>query len=59
MKRIIQRIEDNKYLVSFAEDTWTDNIEEATVFNRSGKSRIIIMNLSMRLGPNNIKEIEL
>ena len=35
MKRIIQRIEDNKYLVSFAEDTWTDNIEEATVFNRS------------------------
>jgi hypothetical protein len=59
MKKIIQRTTDNKYLVSFAEDTWTDNIEEAEVFNRSGKSRITIMNLSRKLGPNNIKEIEL
>ena len=59
MKRIIQRIEDNKYLVSFAEDTWTDNIEEAEIFNRSGRSRITIMNLSRKLGPDKIKEIEL
>lgn len=59
MKKIIQRTSDNKYLVSFAEDTWTDNIEEAEVFNRSGKSRVTIMELSMRLGPDKIKEIEL
>tara|TARA_R110000868_G_scaffold348202_1_gene609178 strand:+ start:137 stop:316 length:180 start_codon:yes stop_codon:yes gene_type:complete len=59
MKKIIQRTTDNKYLVSFFENIWTDNIEEAKVFNRSGESRVTIMKLSMRLGPDNIKEIEL
>lgn len=57
MKKI-QRITDNKYLVSFFEDVWTDNIDEAKVFNRSGETRMTIMKLSMRLGFDNIKEIE-
>ena len=59
MKKIIQRTTDDKYLSSYVDDTWTENIGDAEVFNRSGKSRITIMKLSMRLGPNNIKEIEL
>lgn len=57
MKKI-QRTTDNKYLVSFFEDVWTDNIDEAKVFNRSGETRMTIMKLSMRLGFDNIKEIE-
>jgi hypothetical protein len=59
MKKIIQRTTDDKYLLSYVDDTWTENINDAEVFNRSGKSRITIMKLSMTLGPNNIKEIEL
>jgi len=58
MKKI-QRTTDNKYLVSFFEDVWTDNIEEAKVFNRSGESRVTIMKLSSRLGRDKIKEIQL
>ena len=58
MKKI-QRTTDNKYLVSFFEDVWTDNIEEAKVFNRSGETRVTIMKLSARLGRDKIKEIEL
>jgi len=58
MKKI-QRTTDNKYLVSFFEDVWTDNIEEAKVFNRSGESRVTIMKLSARLGRDKIKEIQL
>jgi hypothetical protein len=59
MKKIIQRTTDDKYLLSYVDDTWTENINDAQVFNRSGESRVTIMKLSMTLGPNNIKEIEL
>ena len=34
MKKKIQRTTDNKYLVSFEEDTWTENVEGATVFTK-------------------------
>jgi hypothetical protein len=57
MKKI-QRTTDNNYLVSFFEDVWTDNVEEATVFNRHAEFSMIVKKLSIRLGSDNIKEIE-
>jgi hypothetical protein len=58
MKKI-QRTTDNKYLVSFFEDVWTDNVEEAKVFSHPGETRVTIMKLSSRIGADNVKEIEL
>lgn len=31
-KKKIQRLSDNKYLISLENDTWTDKIEDATEF---------------------------
>lgn len=53
MKKKIQRKTDNKYLISFEEDTWTENVENATVFTKPN-AFFIMMKLNKTYKPSEI-----
>lgn len=47
MKNRFQRLIDNKYLISATSDTWTDLIEDATIFGQ-GATAVTRIRLSFK-----------